>query len=68
MLYLYDFVIDDKYSATVERLTPMLQGLYIAVRNEGFDRETAKQAIEAALKCGMINEMFGNGVDKDSNA
>ena len=54
-----------KYDEAIERATPFMQGLYRAIRMDGFDRATAKNILEAALKCGMANEMFGEGVDKD---
>ena len=54
-----------KYHEAIERATPFMQGLYVALRSEGFDRVTTKDILETALKCGMINEAFGEGVDKD---
>ena len=54
-----------KYDEAIERTIPFLQGLYRALRSEGFDRVTAKNILETALKCGMVNEAFGEGVDKD---
>ena len=51
----------------IERAIPFMQGLYRAIRNEGFDRAKAKDILETALKCGMVNEAFGEGVDKDIN-
>lgn len=56
-----------KYDEAIERTTPFMQGLYRALRSEGFDRVTAKNILETALKCGMVNEAFGEGVDKDIN-
>lgn len=54
-----------KYHEAVERATFIMQAFYRTIRAEGFDRMSAKQIIETALKCGMINEMFGDGIDKD---
>ena len=54
-----------KYNEAVKRATPFMQGLYRAMRGEGFDRVTVKNILEVALKCAMVNEAFGEGVDKD---
>lgn len=57
-----------KYDEAIERTTPLMQGLYRAMRSEGFDRATAKQILETALKCGMVNEAFREGVDSDTQS
>lgn len=57
-----------KYNEAIEKTTPFVQGLYRAVRSEGFDRSMAKQILETALKCGMVNEAFGEGVDNDTQS
>ena len=49
-----------KYDEAIERAIPFMQGLYKAIRNEGFDRATAKNILEAALRCGMVNEWSCN--------
>ena len=56
-----------KYNEAIERTTPFIQGLYRALRSKGFDRATTKQILETALKCGMVNETFGEGVDSDTH-
>ena len=53
------------YHEAVKKATPFMQGLYRAIRMKGFDEATAKEILEVALKCGMVNEAFGEGVDKD---
>ena len=52
-----------EYNAAINRATPFMQGLYRAFRLEGFDRVTTKNILEIALKCAMVNESFGEGVD-----
>lgn len=56
-----------KYDEAIEKVTPFMQGLYRAIRGEGFDRATTKNILEIALKCGMVNEAFGEGVDSDKH-
>ena len=51
-----------------EELVNKLEGLYRALRSKGFDRATTKQILETALKCGMVNEAFGEGVDSDTQS
>lgn len=55
----------DKYYEAIEKATFIMQAFYRTIRAEGFDSVSAKQIIETALKRGMINEMFGDGIDKD---
>ena len=56
-----------KYDEAVAKATPFMQGLYRVFRSEGFDRVTSKTILEVALKCAMVNEAFGEGVDSDKH-
>jgi hypothetical protein len=55
-----------KYDEAIERVTPFMQGLYRSMRMEGFDRATAKNILEIAIKCAIVNESFGKGIDSDA--
>lgn len=55
--------VSTKFTEAVEKSTFIMQAYYRMLRREGFSRADAKNIIEQALKCGIVNESFGDGVD-----
>ena len=54
------------YDEAIKRATPFMQGLYRSFRSQGFDRATTKTILDIALKCAIVNEAFGEGIDNDA--
>ena len=52
-----------KYAEAIDKATPIMQAFYKMLRQEGFSRMDSKNILESALKCGIVNEGFGDGID-----
>ena len=54
-----------RFKSEVENATPVMRVYYRHLREQGLKRADAKSVLEQAIKCAILDESFGDGVDVD---